>query len=66
MLMRLSTTVCVLAIFSVPSAYANMEYDGNISYGFSDNISNAVSDRDISRIVLLLPTSISANSGCRP
>jgi len=47
MLMRLSTTVCVLAIFSVPSAYANMEYDGNISYGFSDNISNAVSDRDI-------------------
>ena len=39
----------LLLMLSIPAGntLANMEYDGNVSYGFNDNISNAVSDRDI-------------------
>jgi len=40
---------CILACLMVTAmpVFANMEYGGSVSYGFNDNISNAVNDRDI-------------------
>lgn len=44
---RLVTLPAFLACFLSGTASANLEFDGKIGFGFNDNISNAVSDRDI-------------------
>lgn len=47
--MRNATSIlCKAALLLIPAAVsANMDYSGNASYTYNDNISNAINDRDI-------------------
>jgi len=44
---RLTYIILLLTLLLANPAVANMEFDGNASYSFNDNVSNAVSDNDI-------------------
>lgn len=43
----LASLLCIPALLLANLVFANMEYDGNVSVGFNDNIPKAVNDGDI-------------------